>query len=214
MSIRYFDGETAEVHPVAVRVTTNELVIYRSAGAEVVARWPIGDVAVLGDVQHEVAPPVVRRGSDARLIIEDPQVRSDLASLVPALRPLVPQPVAVGRRIAVFSSAIVALVGLFWGVLDYGTEYAAPLLPHSLQARAGQFLTRFGRLNPTHPHTWDLVDQPFALGRVFGSEGNRGAGVELSWLTPLSWYGAATSRLKLGTAVCTFDELAAALAEQ
>lgn len=84
----------------------------------------------------------------------------------------------------------------FDGNLVFGAEgaeveeaYATTLdLPHSLQARAGQFLTRFGRQNSTHPHTWDLVDRPFALERVFGGEGNRGAGVELSWLTPLSWY--------------------------
>jgi hypothetical protein len=67
--------------------------------------------------------------------------------------------------------------------------YATTLdLPWQLQARAGQFLTRFGRLNATHPHSWDFVDQPFALTRVFGGEGNRGLGVELSWLTPLPWY--------------------------
>lgn len=67
--------------------------------------------------------------------------------------------------------------------------YATTLdLPFGLQARFGQLLTRFGRLNSTHPHTWDFVDQPFALGRVFGGEGNRGLGVELSWLTPLPWY--------------------------
>jgi hypothetical protein len=61
-------------------------------------------------------------------------------------------------------------------------------LPANLQLRAGQFLTRFGRLNPTHPHAWDFVDQPFSLGRVFGGEGNRGLGVEASWLTPLPWF--------------------------
>ncbi|MBE7447593.1 MAG: zinc-regulated TonB-dependent outer membrane receptor [Kofleriaceae bacterium] len=61
-------------------------------------------------------------------------------------------------------------------------------LPHALQARIGQFLTRFGRVNPTHLHAWDFVDQPFAIGRVFGGEGNRGLGVELSWLTPLPWF--------------------------
>ncbi|WP_375766008.1 zinc-regulated TonB-dependent outer membrane receptor [Archangium gephyra] len=61
-------------------------------------------------------------------------------------------------------------------------------LPASLQLRAGQFLTRFGRLNPTHPHAWDFADQPFAVGRIFGGEGNRGLGVEASWLSPLPWY--------------------------
>jgi hypothetical protein len=76
---------------------------------------------------------------------------------------------------------------------QFGVEveeaYATTLaLPYHLQARAGQFLTRFGRQNGTHPHAWDFVDQPFALGRVFGGEGNRGLGAELSWLTPLPWY--------------------------
>ncbi|MGE0402432.1 MAG: zinc-regulated TonB-dependent outer membrane receptor [Kofleriaceae bacterium] len=80
--------------------------------------------------------------------------------------------------------------------LNFGGEgveieeaYATTLdLPYSLQARAGQFLTRFGRLNPTHPHAWAFSDQPFALSRVFGGEANRGVGFELSWLTPLPWY--------------------------
>ncbi len=61
-------------------------------------------------------------------------------------------------------------------------------LPANLQARAGQFLTRFGRINNTHPHAWDFADQPFVHSRVFGGEGNRGLGVELSWLSPLPWY--------------------------
>lgn len=67
----------------------------------------------------------------------------------------------------------------------YGTTLD---MPHGLQARFGQFLTRFGRINSTHPHSWDFVDQPFAIGRVFGAEGSRGLGMELSWLTPLPWY--------------------------
>jgi len=67
--------------------------------------------------------------------------------------------------------------------------YATTLdLPHSLQVRAGQFLTKFGRINATHPHTWTFSDQPFAMSRIFGGDGNRGVGVEVSWLTPLPWY--------------------------
>ncbi|MGA9522612.1 MAG: zinc-regulated TonB-dependent outer membrane receptor, partial [Myxococcaceae bacterium] len=88
--------------------------------------------------------------------------------------------------------------------------YATTLgLPYRLQLRAGQFLTRFGRFNPTHLHAWQFVDQPFAIGRVFGGEGNRGLGAELSWLAPLPWYvevtgsvtearGEATARSFLG----------------
>ncbi len=61
-------------------------------------------------------------------------------------------------------------------------------LPAGLQVRAGQFLSRIGRINNTHPHTWDFVDQVFAIGKFYGAEGNRGLGVEISWLTPLPWY--------------------------
>ncbi len=61
-------------------------------------------------------------------------------------------------------------------------------LPGNLQARAGQFLARFGRINPTHPHSWSFADQPLVIGKLFGAEGSRGLGAELSWLSPLPWY--------------------------
>lgn len=67
----------------------------------------------------------------------------------------------------------------------YATSMALPL---DLQARAGQFLTRFGRANTTHPHAWDFADQAMFLGKFMGGEGNHGLGAELSWLVPLPWY--------------------------
>ena len=67
----------------------------------------------------------------------------------------------------------------------YGTTLS---LPWNLQVRAGQFLTRFGRLNNTHPHSWDFADQPLLHGKLFGGDGQRGLGIELSALLPLPWY--------------------------
>jgi len=61
-------------------------------------------------------------------------------------------------------------------------------LPANLQLRAGQYLTEFGRLNPTHPHTWDFVDQPLVNGRFFGEDGLRNPGARLSWLVPTPFY--------------------------
>ncbi|RYF07968.1 MAG: zinc-regulated TonB-dependent outer membrane receptor, partial [Deltaproteobacteria bacterium] len=61
-------------------------------------------------------------------------------------------------------------------------------LPLNFQLRAGQFLTRFGRLNSTHPHQWNFADQPLVLGKFFGSDGNRGVGVEASYLADLPWF--------------------------
>ncbi len=67
----------------------------------------------------------------------------------------------------------------------YVTTVAAPA---GLQFRVGQFLTRFGRLNATHPHAWSFADQPLVHGKFFGSENSRGLGLEASWLTPLPWF--------------------------
>jgi beta-barrel assembly-enhancing protease len=135
---RYYDGESALVHEVSVRPTTAELVIFRLADAGIVARWPVAELAVLGDTAHEAVPPVVRRGSEARLLVDDPELRRQLAAWVPQLAPLAEAPVSVGRRVATLGATLVGLVGLLWFVVDYGSEYAAPLLPYSLQAKLGE----------------------------------------------------------------------------
>ncbi len=61
-------------------------------------------------------------------------------------------------------------------------------LPLNLQLKGGTFFTEFGRLNPTHPHTWDFADQPLINGRFFGPDGLRNPGIRLSWLAPTDNY--------------------------
>ncbi len=61
-------------------------------------------------------------------------------------------------------------------------------LPMNLQVKAGAFFTEFGRLNQTHPHTWDFADQPLVNGRFLGPDGMRNPGVRLSWLAPTDNY--------------------------
>jgi hypothetical protein len=61
-------------------------------------------------------------------------------------------------------------------------------LPWGLQVKGGQFFVPFGRINPTHPHTWDFADAPLVHGRLLGPDGLRGVGVQASWVTPLPWY--------------------------
>jgi hypothetical protein len=67
----------------------------------------------------------------------------------------------------------------------YGTSLA---LPANLQLVVGQYFTRVGRQNRQHPHQWDFVDQPVILNRLFGPEGLRGPGMQLSWLAPTPFY--------------------------
>jgi hypothetical protein len=67
-------------------------------------------------------------------------------------------------------------------------------LPFNLQVKAGQFFSAFGRINPTHPHTWDFVDYPIVAGKFLGPDGLRGVGAQISWIIPVPWY----SQLLLG----------------
>src|SRR5215469_3803090 len=61
-------------------------------------------------------------------------------------------------------------------------------LPFNLQLKGGQFFAAFGRLNPTHPHTWDFADTPLVNGLFLGPDGLRGVGAQASWTLPLPWY--------------------------
>jgi hypothetical protein len=61
-------------------------------------------------------------------------------------------------------------------------------LPLNLQLKGGQFFAAFGRLNPTHPHTWDFADTPLVNGLFLGPDGLRGVGAQASWTLPLPWY--------------------------
>lgn len=61
-------------------------------------------------------------------------------------------------------------------------------LPWGLQFKGGQFFSAFGRQNLLHQHAWEFVDLPVASARMFGADGLRNPGVQLSWLTPLPFY--------------------------
>jgi hypothetical protein len=61
-------------------------------------------------------------------------------------------------------------------------------LPFGLQIKAGQFFDAFGRINPTHPHTWEFADSPLVNGRLLGPDGLRGVGAQISWTAPVPWY--------------------------
>ncbi len=72
-------------------------------------------------------------------------------------------------------------------------------LPWNLQLKGGQFFNQFGRLNPTHPHAWDFVDQPLVNGRFLGPDGLRGPGLQLSYLLPVPIYAEAILGIQNGS---------------
>jgi hypothetical protein len=61
-------------------------------------------------------------------------------------------------------------------------------LPAALQVRAGKFFSPFGRQTQQHPHVWEFVDAPLAIGRLLAEETIGGPGVEIGWLAPLPWF--------------------------
>ena len=61
-------------------------------------------------------------------------------------------------------------------------------LPFGLQLKGGQFFDAFGRINSTHPHTWEFADSPLVNGRLLGPDGLRGVGAQISWTIPVPWY--------------------------
>lgn len=71
-------------------------------------------------------------------------------------------------------------------------------LPWGLQLRGGQFFAPFGRINPTHPHTWDFADAPLVHGLLLGPDGLRGVGGQISWTLPLPWYSQLTLAVQNG----------------
>lgn len=74
-------------------------------------------------------------------------------------------------------------------IIEVEEAYLTTLaLPYRLQWIGGQFFTRFGRLNAQHPHVWDFADQPVINNRLFGPDGLRNPGMQLSWLTALPFY--------------------------
>jgi beta-barrel assembly-enhancing protease len=134
---RYYDGISAKVVEVGAKWGIGELLIYRPDDFSIVARWRLEDLVVLGDTEHEAIPPVSVVGSDARLIVVDPALRAELARVAYLAALDAPRP-RVAPRVLKLGAALVALVAVFWGIVDYGSQYAAPLVPYRLQARLGR----------------------------------------------------------------------------
>ena len=134
---RYYDGVTAQVTDVGAKWGIGELLIYRSDDFAIVARWRLEDIVVLGDTEHEAIPAISVAGSDARLIVVDPELRAELARVAYLAALTAPKP-AAARRVMKLGAALVVLVAAFWGIVDYGSEYAAPLVPYRLQAKLGR----------------------------------------------------------------------------
>ena len=135
---RYYDGKTAQAREVTVVATPGEVVLRDAASAALVARWPIVELGVLGDSEHEAVPLLVRRNEEARLAIEDAAQRQALGNAVPEIARLGARRPSAAGRILQFGAGLVVAIALFWAGLQAGGDALAPLVPQALQARLGE----------------------------------------------------------------------------
>ncbi len=61
-------------------------------------------------------------------------------------------------------------------------------LPAGLRLKFGRFLSDVGYINKHHPHAWHFAYRPLMNQLLFGSEGLRENGLQLSWLAPTAHY--------------------------
>lgn len=134
---RYYDGVTAQVAEAGAKWGIGELLVYRIEDFSILARWRLEDIVVLGDTEHEAIPAISVAGSDARLIVTDPELRAELSKVAYLAALTAPKP-PVAKRVMKLGAALVVLIAAFWGLIDYGSEYTAPLVPYRLQAKLGR----------------------------------------------------------------------------
>jgi hypothetical protein len=58
-------------------------------------------------------------------------------------------------------------------------------LPLGLQMKVGQYLADLGKLNTQHSHQWSWMERPLMLKEVFGDDGLKDVGINLSCLLPV-----------------------------
>lgn len=61
-------------------------------------------------------------------------------------------------------------------------------MPAGWQAKIGRFLSDVGYINKQHLHDWHFADQPWVIEQMFGEEGLRETGVQLTWMPPTETY--------------------------
>jgi hypothetical protein len=74
-----------------------------------------------------------------------------------------------------------------------------------LSGRFGKMRTPFGKLNPTHPHTWRFIDQPSAITAFLGPDGLNADGGVLQYLLPIKGLFANVELGRWRTASATED---------
>ena len=61
-------------------------------------------------------------------------------------------------------------------------------LPYGFQVKAGKYLASFGRVNEQHEHFWDFANRPLISTALFGGEGLKEIGAQITWVAPTPFF--------------------------
>jgi hypothetical protein len=77
------------------------------------------------------------------------------------------------------------------GIEVEGAYLLTTALPWNLQVKAGSFRSQVGRNNSQHLHAQHFTRRPLMTPLLFGADGFRGPGAQISWLVPkFPWFAA------------------------
>jgi len=139
---RYSDGRTAAFARVEARIGEDGLQIVGEDGAPR-ETWPCGEVRLVDGPDARGAIRLGRRGSDARLGIDDADARRALELHCTALHKSIGDETP-WRVIAIWSgAAVAALAFLILGVIPYLADHASQWVSPRLEAQLGDQLADF-----------------------------------------------------------------------
>jgi len=140
---RYYDGGIGESWDVTLQSGAGVVAIVHAASGRELARWPVAEIELVGDLETEPFHRLRRRGvRNARLVIEDAGLRASVAKLDPRLAGLVQPERTQPSRLLMWAASLVILVGLAWQIVERAPEYVAPLMPQSFQVAIGEDVYR------------------------------------------------------------------------
>lgn len=178
---RYSDGRTAAVRPVRLALAGDRLELNDDTGNPIDA-WPLADIRLVDPEAARKGPVrLCRVGAPERLALDDPAFLSALAARCPNLRRSPYGGGPVWRSVALWTTAAVGAVALFFLVLlPVLARQTAQLLPAEIEARTGRWVTeaivKIVGPDREHPETAFCTDAEgrAALDRMVGRLAGRG----------------------------------------
>lgn len=161
------DGCSAERHPVRVRLMGRRLLVTGAEADRPLAELPLDGLALAEEIYAGQPLRLKHDGwPDARLTVDDHALMGKLIAAAPRLARRYHAQRSTLYRFTAWTGALVAVLALLLGVVQFGAEPLAALVPLEWEDALGTelmagFIDEYGlcEANPGLGHVQDLVDE-------------------------------------------------------